>query len=77
MANLNKNKMHSNIESNINDAFIIIDGFLPKRYTDRVQEILPGISKTYIRNVRSTKQGPAKIIAALKKVADEERAIFN
>lgn len=77
MAKLNKNQAHANIESNINKAFILIDAFLPKRYTDRVQRIVPDVSKTYIRNVKSTRQGPAKIIAALKKVAEEEKAIFN
>lgn len=77
MAKLNKNQATANIESNINKAFILIDAFLPKRYTDRVQLIVPDVSKTYIRNVKSTRQGPAKIIAALKKVAEEEKAIFN
>ena len=76
MAKLNKNQAHANIESNINKAFILIDAFLPKRYTDRVQRIVPDVSKTYIRNVKSTRQGPANIIAALKKVADEEKKIL-
>ncbi|HRZ96015.1 MAG TPA: hypothetical protein P5084_00550 [Paludibacter sp.] len=77
MAKLNKNQASANIESNINEAFILIDGYLPKRYTERVQELVGNVSKTYIRNVKSTRQGPAKIIAALKKVAEEEKAIFN
>ena len=77
MAKLNKNQAPDNIESNISKAFILIDAFLPKRYTDRVQLLIPDVSKTYIRNVKSTRQGPAKIINALKKVAEEEKAIFN
>ena len=76
MANLDKKAKHSDIDSNIKEAFEVIDGFLPKRYTKRVQEIVPGATKNWIRVVKTQRRGPLKIIMALKKVALEEKELI-
>lgn len=77
MANLTKKQNRSNIESNIKEAFAVIDDYLPKRYTERAKEFIPECSATYIRHVRSTRKGPLKVVMALKKIALEEKQILS
>ncbi len=77
MPKLKKKKTASHIESNIRKAFEVIDAYLPKTYSSRVQEILPGVSQIHIRHVRCKRQGPTKIVMALKKVALEEKEILS
>ena len=77
MAKLNKKNVQSDIESNINAAFDFIDQYLPKMYAKRVLEILPDLNTNYIRVVKHNRTGPARIVAALKKVAQEEKELFE
>lgn len=77
MAKLEKNDALPSIDSNISEAFIVIDGYLPKRYTDRVRKIAPEYTKGYIRVVKHERRGPAKLIAALRTVAEEEKQLLS
>lgn len=67
----------SAIDINTKEAFVIIDEFLPKHYTKRVIELLPTHSSDYIRHVRCVKKGVPEVVAALKKVALENKRILE
>lgn len=77
MANLEKNEALPSIDSNIKEAFVIIDGYLPKFYTEAVREIVPEYTSAYIRVVKHDRKGPAKLIAALKAVAEKEKEFLS
>lgn len=77
MTKLVKKTPAINIDSNIKKAFKVIDDYLPKHYTDLVKEICPEANANTIRIVRKRKSGDIKIIAALKKVAQQTKKTLN
>ena len=77
MANLTKKETLKDIDSNITEAFAVIDNYLPARYTNRVIQLVPGVTPNFVRHVRCKRKGPTKIVAALKKIALEEKEIIT
>jgi len=76
MPKLNKKKTPKDIESNIEKMFTdSIDPYLPRNYTREVLAILPEATKDQIRMVKMRRGGNIKIINALKRVAEENKAL--
>ena len=67
----------NNIHLNIEEAFLIIDSFLPKQYTPEVLSKIPWSNQNQIRVVRSRKSGDLRIIRALKEVAEETKELLT
>ncbi|WP_315055167.1 hypothetical protein [Chryseobacterium indoltheticum] len=65
------------IDSNIAEAFEIIDEYLPKRYVSKVLKIVPDTTDVIIRQVKSRKSGDLRVIAALQQVAEESKSILE
>lgn len=72
-----KKKQVKKIDSNIKNAFELIDNYLPRHYTGKVLEIIPTATRSNIRTIRMRKDGDPLIIAALKKVAMENKSILE
>ncbi|MHA7822500.1 hypothetical protein ACVVIH_07035 [Chryseobacterium arthrosphaerae] len=72
-----KKKQVKKIDSNIKSAFELIDNYLPKHYTGKVQEIVPTATRSNIRMIRKRKEGDSLIIAALKQVASENKSLLE
>lgn len=65
------------IDSNISEAFKVIDAYLPYRYASLVVQKIPNVTEDNIRKVRARKGGNPLIIAALKEVAIENKKLIN
>ena len=76
MTKVNKKTKHSNIDSNIQKAFKVIDDYLPKHYTREVKELVPEVSENHIRAIKCNRKGNARVIAALLKVATHHKNLF-
>ncbi len=76
-AKVMKKKRQKKIDSNIEEAFKIIDNYLPANYTNEVMEIVPFATAENIRTIKRRKSGDLRIIAALKKVAEKYEMILN
>lgn len=77
MTNLKKKTSKPNIDVNIERSFEIIDQYLPKKYTDLVLELLPGTPADTVRSVKCRRSGDVRIIAALRKVAEQTKLALN
>lgn len=67
----------NNISLNIEEAFVLIDSYLPKHYTSEVIAKLPWTNENQVRVIRSRKSGDIRIIRALKEVAEETKNILT
>lgn len=67
----------NNIQINIEDAFALIDSYLPKKYTADVMALIPWANQNQIRVVKKRRSGDVRIIRALKEVAEETKKILT
>jgi len=82
MTNIKNNKDKYDVHLHINQAFEIIDQYLPKMYVDKVLEKLPtntSITSGIIRNVRNRTQpnltSRLEVVNALVEVALENKEL--
>jgi hypothetical protein len=68
------------MQTHIENAFVIIDAYLPKRYVNLVLEKLKedsSINKESIRNVRNKKSNRIEIIKAMVEVAKDNKKLLE
>ena len=77
MPKVKKNNTSRNIDSDIEQMFLIIDEYLPASYTDEVMKKVPETTANSIRVVKSSRKGNLKIIKALYEVSLETQKLLT